>query len=87
VAHTCNPRYSGGRDQDDRGSKPAQANSSRDSISKKTLTKRAYGVAQGEGPRVKPQYSKKKKRKKATADLVDSFIASENYFPFSLYHS
>jgi hypothetical protein len=27
VAHTCNPSYSGGRDQKDLGSKPAQANS------------------------------------------------------------
>jgi hypothetical protein len=27
VAHACNPRYSGGRDQEDCGSKPAQANS------------------------------------------------------------
>jgi hypothetical protein len=24
-AHVCNPRYSGGRDQEDQGSKPAQA--------------------------------------------------------------
>jgi hypothetical protein len=28
VAHTCNPSYSGGRDQEDHGSKPAQTNSS-----------------------------------------------------------
>jgi hypothetical protein len=28
VAHTCNPSYSGGREQEDQGSKPAQANSS-----------------------------------------------------------
>jgi hypothetical protein len=28
VAHTCNPSYSGGRDQEDSGSTPAQANSS-----------------------------------------------------------
>jgi hypothetical protein len=28
VAHACNPSYSEGRDQEDRGSKPAQANSS-----------------------------------------------------------
>jgi hypothetical protein len=28
VAHTCNPSYSGGRDQEDLGSKPAQANTS-----------------------------------------------------------
>jgi hypothetical protein len=34
VAHTCNPSYSGGRDQEDHGSKPAQANSSQDLISK-----------------------------------------------------
>jgi hypothetical protein len=27
VAHTYNPSYSGGRDQEDRGSKPAWANS------------------------------------------------------------
>jgi hypothetical protein len=30
VAHACNPGYSGGRDQEDRGSKPAQANSSQE---------------------------------------------------------
>jgi hypothetical protein len=34
VAHTCNPSYSGDRDQEDRGSKPAQANSLQDSILK-----------------------------------------------------
>jgi hypothetical protein len=34
VTHTCNPGYSGGRDQENRGLKPAWANSSRDSISK-----------------------------------------------------
>jgi hypothetical protein len=27
VAHTCNPSHSGGRDQEDRGLKPARANS------------------------------------------------------------
>jgi hypothetical protein len=35
VAHTCNPSYSGGRDQEDYGSKPTRANSSQDPISKK----------------------------------------------------
>jgi hypothetical protein len=34
VAHFCNPSYSGGRDQEDLGSEPAQANSSQDPISK-----------------------------------------------------
>jgi hypothetical protein len=36
VAQTCNPGYSGGRDQEDCGSNPAQANSSKDPISKNT---------------------------------------------------
>jgi hypothetical protein len=42
--------------------KPAQANSSEDPISKKTLhQKRAGGVAQGVGPEFKFQCGKKKK--------------------------
>jgi hypothetical protein len=39
VAHTCNSSYSGGRDQEARGSKPAPANSLRDPISKKKKKK------------------------------------------------
>jgi hypothetical protein len=39
VAHTCNPSYSGGRDQEDHGSKPAQANSSARPYLKKSFTK------------------------------------------------
>jgi hypothetical protein len=35
VAHTCNPNYTRGRDQEDCDSKPARANSSRDPILKK----------------------------------------------------
>jgi hypothetical protein len=35
VARACNPNYSGGRDQEDRGLKPAWVNSSQDPISKK----------------------------------------------------
>jgi hypothetical protein len=34
-----NPSYSGGKDQEDRGSKPAQTNSSQDPISKKPIIK------------------------------------------------
>jgi hypothetical protein len=34
VAYACNPSYSGVRDQEDRGSKPARANSSPDPISR-----------------------------------------------------
>jgi hypothetical protein len=66
VAHAFNPSYSGGRDQEDHGSKPAWANSSPDPILKKPFTKnkkRAGGVAQGVGPEFKPQYQKKKREK------------------------
>jgi hypothetical protein len=37
---SCNPSNSGGRNQEDCSSKPAQANSSRDPILKKTITKK-----------------------------------------------
>jgi hypothetical protein len=39
VVHACNPSYSGGRNQEDGGSKPAQENSLRDLISKISNTK------------------------------------------------
>jgi hypothetical protein len=41
VTDTCNPSYSGGRDQEDRSSKPAQARSSRPYL-KKTNPKRGW---------------------------------------------
>jgi hypothetical protein len=62
VAHACNPFYSGGRDQEDRSSKPPQTNNSWDPILKNLVTKNwAGGVAQGKGPEFKPQNQKKKK--------------------------
>jgi hypothetical protein len=64
VSHTYNPRYSGGRDQEDHGSKSTQANSLQDLISKTPSHKRAGGVAQDVGPEFKPQYCKKKKKLK-----------------------
>jgi hypothetical protein len=60
VAHTCNPCYSGGRDQEDHGSKPAWVNSLKDPILKTPSQKKAGGVAQGVGPEFKPQYGKNK---------------------------
>jgi hypothetical protein len=65
VAHTCNPSYSGGRDQE-RSLKPAWANSVQDSSLKIPNTKRTDGVTQDVGPEFKPQY-KKKKRKQENA--------------------
>jgi hypothetical protein len=40
VAHTCNPSYSGGRDQEDHSLKPAWVNSFYDPISKNTQHKK-----------------------------------------------
>jgi hypothetical protein len=42
VAHTCNPSYSRGRDQEVYSSKPARANSSRDPVLKKLLTQKGW---------------------------------------------
>jgi hypothetical protein len=47
MAHAYNPSYSGGRDEEDLGSKPPLANNSQDPISKNPSQKRADGVAQG----------------------------------------
>jgi hypothetical protein len=46
VAHACNPSYSEGRDQEDHGSRPAQANSLRDPILKNPTQKGAGVLAQ-----------------------------------------
>jgi hypothetical protein len=50
VAHTYNPSYSGGRDQEDHGLKPAQANISRDPVLKIPIIKKGWWS----GSRCKP---------------------------------
>jgi hypothetical protein len=63
VSHTCNPSYSGSKDQEDCSSKPAGENRLWDPILNNPITKNwAGGVAQGKGPEFKPQYSKRKKK-------------------------
>jgi hypothetical protein len=59
VAHAYNLTYSGGRGQEDCGSKPALANSLRDPISKIPITKKDGEVAQGVGPELNPVLQKK----------------------------
>jgi hypothetical protein len=66
VAHAYNPSYSGGRDQENHSSKPAQANSSQDPILKIPNTKMAGGVAQSVGSEFKPQYHQKNKHRLTT---------------------
>jgi hypothetical protein len=70
VAHTCNPSYSGGRDQEDCGLKPTWANSSRDPISKKTLHKKLDWWSDS---RCRPwvQAPPKKEKKKSFWKLVN----------------
>jgi hypothetical protein len=60
VAYAYNPSYSGGRDQEDCSSKPAQVNSSQDPISKKTITKKGWWSGSSSSPSTTPK--KKKKR-------------------------
>jgi hypothetical protein len=79
VAHAYNPCYFIGRDQEDRGLKPACKLFERPYLGKKKKPsqKRADGVAQGEGPEFKPQYCKKEKRKKKKKGLFPpSVVAS-----------
>jgi hypothetical protein len=73
VAHTWNPSYSGGRDQEDRSLKPVRGNSLRDPILKKIHDKKV-GVAQGVGPEFKPQYSKKIKSSDSKSLLYLLFL-------------
>jgi hypothetical protein len=61
VAHNCNPSYSGGRDQEDHGSKPDQANSSQDPISKHTHHKKWLVEWFSVDPEFKSQYHTQKK--------------------------
>jgi hypothetical protein len=43
VVHTCNPSFSGGRDQEDHGLKPAWANSSKRPYLKKIPSQKQTG--------------------------------------------
>jgi hypothetical protein len=64
VAHACHPSYSGDRDEDDCGSKPARVKSSQDCISKKPYHETVpVEWLKGVGPEFKPQYQEKKKKK------------------------
>jgi hypothetical protein len=75
VALAYNPSYSGGRNQEDYSSKPAQANSSRDPIKKTPSQKSAGGMTQGVDPEFKIQYRKKKKKRKERKKMVSPIRA------------
>jgi hypothetical protein len=78
VAHAYNPSYSGGRDQEDRGSKPACANSFERPYLEKPFTK----IELVEWLKVKalsssPSTAKKKKKRKIQGNVL--------FFPVFLY--
>jgi hypothetical protein len=71
MAHVYNPSYSGGRDQEDHDLKPVQANSLRDPISNKPITK----IGLVEWLKMKalsssPSTAKKKKKEKRKEKTV-----------------
>jgi hypothetical protein len=82
VAHTCNANYVGGWHQNDWGSRPAQANNSKDIISEITRAKWTGGVAQVvREPALQvqrrvqnPSPTKKKKKKKKNLKYVIHFF-------------
>jgi hypothetical protein len=77
VAH-AKPSYSWGRDQEDCGLKPAQANSSRDPTSKSPSEKRAGGIAQDVDLEFNPQYHKIKSSVKGGGGLKRNSINGVN---------
>jgi hypothetical protein len=85
VAHTCNPSYSGGREQKDHSSKPAQGIHSWDPISEKPFSKKDGGVVQGVGPEFKSKYCKKlfvfiaKMLLKFTSLYISMYVCIDRY--------
>jgi hypothetical protein len=66
VAHACNPSYSAGRDQEDCGSNPAQANSLWNLISKTPITEKDWWNGSRCRPRVQTPVLPKKNHGKAS---------------------
>jgi hypothetical protein len=73
VVHACTPSYSGGRDQENQGWKPAQANSSQDLISKK---KRLMEWLKMKALSSNPSNAKKKKERKKWYNYFSSVLMS-----------
>jgi hypothetical protein len=72
VAHACTPSYSGGRDQEDGGLKPAWTNSSQDAILKKPFTKKGWLNDSRCWPSVQTPVLEKKKKKKEMGNTTQT---------------
>jgi hypothetical protein len=76
VAHACNPRYLGGKDQEDCSSKPARQIVC-ETLSQKTHHKKSSdGVAQGVGPEFRPHNHTKKIKLKIPQKTVSISFGS-----------
>jgi hypothetical protein len=85
VAHACNPSYSGGRDPGIAvQSQPMQTVWETLSQKKNKSQKSAGVVAQGDGPEFKPQYSKKKKKKKGISVFCKLIFTDKKHTSGSL---
>jgi hypothetical protein len=83
VAHAYNPSYSGGRDQEDRDSKPARTNSSARPCLEKPFTK----IGLVKWLKVKalsssPSTKKKKLKKKTPLTVLQEFYYHVPFFSF-----
>jgi hypothetical protein len=78
VTHTCNPSYSGGRDQQDCGSKPAGVNGLR-SHPEKTHHIIGLGECLRCSPEFKPQHHKRKKSHKDLLLVIVSVATTGEY--------
>jgi hypothetical protein len=88
VAHICNSSYSGGRDQEDLGLKPALANCSWDPILKKVFTKKDWQSGLRYRPWVQTpilQTKKKKKKKTKPKQQTTTFSWIVSFFTFLPY--
>jgi hypothetical protein len=74
VAHTYNPSYSGGGDQEDLGLKPARANSSWDPVSNKPITEKGWQGGSTCRPLVQTPVPQKKKKKSPVKKIDLKFV-------------
>jgi hypothetical protein len=75
VLHACNPSYSRGRDQEDHGLKPAQANSFRDPTSKNPSQKKGWWSGSRRRPWVQALVPQKTKQNKTHTYWLFFFLS------------
>jgi hypothetical protein len=84
VTHTCNPNNSGGRDQEDRGLKPAPGQTVWETLSqkKKPITKKGWWSGSRGRPWVEISITRKRKSKRNSSVLLfkEFFICKLKFY-------